>query len=116
VRDYFASLLNPVLEPARTYQLEYRPGLMGQYGRSQDLLALCLLANIGNKWKKAPVRETFLPLGNVRVRIRLPEGRAVKSVSLLRAGRPLQWTARQGWVELTVPRVWIYEVVKVQLS
>jgi len=116
VRDYFASLLNPVLEPARTYQLEYRPGLMGQYGRSQDLLTLCLLANIGNKWKKAPVRETFLPLGNVRVRIRLPEGRAVKSVSLLRAARPLQWTARQGWVELTVPRVWIYEVVKVQLS
>jgi hypothetical protein len=115
VRAYFHTLLDPILAATRTYDLEYRPGLSSQFASSPDVLLLHLFANTGNIWKKLLVQESFLPVENVRARLRLPAGRTAKSASLLWSGaRPL-WKATNGWVELTVPQVHPYELVRVDL-
>ena len=55
-------------------------------------------------------------MADVKVRIRVPQGRSVKSVSLLRSGQALPLAPREGWLDVTVPRVWIHEAVKVDLA
>jgi hypothetical protein len=116
LRAYFHSLLDPILAPSRTYEVEFRPGLMPEFAASQDALLLHLLANTGNIWKKLLVQEEFLPVENVRVRMRLPRNRSVKSVALLWSGKTVPWSVRNGWVEVTVPQVRIYEAVRVGLA
>jgi hypothetical protein len=115
LRGYFHALLDPILASTRTYEVEFRPGLMSEFASSRDTLLLHLLANTGNIWKKLLVQEEFLPVENVRVRLRLPQGRSAKSVALMRSGAKPSWSVREGWVELTVPQVQVYEVVRVDL-
>jgi hypothetical protein len=116
LRGYFHSLLDPILASTRTYELEFHPGLMSEFAASQNTLLLHLLANTGNIWKKLLVQEEFLPVENVRVRLRLPQGRSAKSVALMRSGAGPSWSVREGWVELAVPQVQIYEVIRVDLA
>jgi hypothetical protein len=115
VRGYFRSLFEPILGPSRTYEVDYRAGLMSQLAVSLDALVLHLVANTGSIWKKILVQEEFLPLPDVQVRLRLPEGRTAKSVALLWSGATPSWKVRNGWVELTVPKVHPYEAVHVEL-
>jgi hypothetical protein len=116
LRTYFASLLDPILKEARTYEVAFRLGVMPQYMASADTLLLYLLANTGNVWKQSLVREDYLPVPDVKVRIRVPQGREVKSVTLLRGAGIPKWGQREGWVELTVPQVDVYEAVRVDLG
>ena len=116
LRAFFHSLLDPILASSRTYELEFRPGLMPQFASSQETLLLHLLANTGNIWKKLLVQEEFLPVKNVRVRLRLPQGRTAKSVALMWSGTAPSWSVRDGWVELMVPQVQVYEVIRVDLG
>jgi hypothetical protein len=116
LRAYFHTLLDPILASSRTYELEFRPGLMPQFASSPDTLLLHLLANTGNIWKKLLVQEEFLAVMKVRVRLRLPQGRSAKSVALMWSGAKPEWGVRDGWVELTVPQVQVYEVIRVDLG
>jgi len=116
LRAYFHSLLDPILASKRTYELEFRPGLMPQFASSQSTLLLHLLANTGNIWKKLLVQEEFLPVKNVRARLRLPQGQSAKSVALMWSGTKPDWSVHDGWVELTVPQVQVYEVIRVDLA
>jgi len=75
-----------------------------------------LLANTGNKNKHLRIREEFLPVTDIKVRIRIPQGRAVRDVSLLRSGQVLTAESHDGWLDVTVPRVLIHEAVKVELK
>jgi len=115
IRACFGSLLGP-LRGTHTYQMEYRPGLSCQYASSRDVLLLHLFANTGNIWKKLLVQESFLPISNVRVCLRLPQGRTAKSASLLWSGAAPSWKVTNGWVELNVPQVHPYELVRVDLQ
>lgn len=116
IRAYFRSLIDPILGASRTYEVEYRPGLMTQLAVSPDALLLHLVANTGNICKKLLVQEEYLPLPNVQVRLRLPRARTAKSVALLWSGAAPPWHVREGWVELTVPQVHPYEAVYVGLG
>ena len=60
LRTYFHSLLDPILGSLRTYEVEFRPGLMCQFTASQDTLLLHLLADTGSIWKELLVPEEFL--------------------------------------------------------
>ena len=115
VRTYWGSLLEPVLKDARTYEVEFRLGLTPHYMASADRLLLYLLSNTANDGNKLLARRQFLPLANVKVRIRIPSGRQVRSVSLLRARQTPPWTLHDRWVTLTVPRVQVFEAVQVEL-
>lgn len=81
----------------------------------QRTLLLHLLANTWNIWKKLLVQEEFLPAKMVRVRLRLPERRTAKSVTLMWSGNTMPWSVREGWIELTVPQVLVYESIRVDL-
>ncbi len=116
IRTYLASLIDPVLAPHRTYEVEARSGVMPQLMASRDTLLLHLVADTGNKTKKLRIREEFLPVDNIKVRVRIPGGRTVRAVSLMRAGTKFPTTGTAGWVEVTVARVLIHEAVRVDLA
>jgi hypothetical protein len=115
VLDYFRSLLDPILAPSRPYEVDFRQGLMAAYVASRDTMLLHLIANTGNIWKKRLVEQTFLPIENVRVQLRVPVGRKVRSAGLMWSKTAVPWTAKGDMVELTVPRIHIYEVVRIDL-
>lgn len=116
VLGYFHTLIDPILASSRPYEVEFRQGLMPEFAASKDALLLHLMADTGNIWKKRLVEETFLSIDNIRVRIRVPANRQVRFVGLIWSETEAQWTVKDGWVELTVPRVRIYEVVRVDLN
>jgi hypothetical protein len=99
----------------RHCQVEPRPGLMAHYTVSGNSLLLHLLANTGNKWKKLRQREEYLPITDVRARIRIPTGRKPGAARLLRADRAVDYSLNSGWLELRVPEVNIHELIQVQL-
>jgi hypothetical protein len=116
LRSFFNDLVSPWLAPQRSYEIEYQPGVTPHLMASRDVLLLHLLADTGNKNKHLRSREEFLPVADVKVRIRVPQGRSVKSASLLRSEQDLPLALRDGWLDVTVPRVWIHEAVKVDLA
>ena len=115
LRSFLGGLVVPWLAPRRAYEIEYRPGLMAHFMASDNTLLLHLLADTGNKNKHLREREEFLPVIDVQARIRVPEERTARSVSLLRAGARLTPSARGGWLDVTVGRVLIHEAIKVDL-
>ncbi len=115
VLRYFHTLLDPVLASHRSYEVDFRQGLMAEFAASEDVMVLHLMADTGNISKKMLVEETFLPVEDVRVRLRIPAHRKVSSVSLMWSKSSVPWAVKEGWVELTVPRIRIYEVVRVDL-
>jgi hypothetical protein len=114
VRSYLASLLMPHLQAQQTYTMDYIPGVIPHYMRSDQTIMLHLLADIGDKVQHLKVRDRFFPVDDVTVRLRV-QG-AVKAASLLRAGTKVE-TKREGeWVTVTVPRVLVYEAVQLDLG
>jgi Beta-galactosidase trimerisation domain/Hypothetical glycosyl hydrolase 6 len=116
LRVFFNSLVSPWLSAKRSYEIEYQSGVMPHFMASRDVLLLHLLADTGNKNKHLRSREEFLPVANIKVRIRIPQQRSVRSASLLYSGQTLPSTIRDGWLEVAVPQVWIHEAVKVDLA
>ena len=116
VLGYFHTLIDPILGASRPYEVDFRQGLMAEYAVAEDALVLHLMADTGNIWKKRLVEETFLPVDNVHVRLRVPERKQVRGVSLAWSRSDAAWKVHEGWVELTVPRVRIYEMVRVDLG
>jgi hypothetical protein len=114
LRTSFGKLFQPYLAAKRSYQIEYQPGLTPHLMASKDTILLHLLADTGNKNKHLRPREGFLPVTDVKVRMRVP--RAPKSVSLLRSGERLRTTNGEGYIETIVPRVLIHEAVRVDLA
>jgi len=114
LRTWFAKLFEPYLGAKRSYQIEYQPGLTPHLMASKNTIVLHLLADTGNKNKHLRPREGFLPVVDVKVRIKVPS--QPKSVSLLHSGDRIAVTQNSGWIELTVPRVLIHEAVRVDLG
>jgi hypothetical protein len=61
------------------------------------------------------VRE-FYPIGEQRVRLRLPAGRRITRVELLRAERDIPFHATGASVEFAIPSVDSYEVAALHLT
>jgi hypothetical protein len=116
LRAFLGSLVSPWLAPGRSYEIEYQSGVTPHFMASRDVLLLHLLADTGNKNKHLRAREEFLPVADVKVRIRVPQGRSVRSASLLRSGESLPSASRDGWLDVTVPSVFVHEAVKVELA
>lgn len=116
IRQYLSGLLEPRLASSRRYRLKAQPGLLPHFLESPSALYLHLIANTGNKLKKLRARESYLPMKNIRVDIRMPQRRTIRSVSLMRAGSTAQFELQNGWLRVTVPQVFIHEAVVVQLA
>jgi hypothetical protein len=73
------------------------------------------LVNLTNPMMmKGPVRE-LLPVGEQRVRVRVPDGLRAKRVHLLVAGTAPAFRQSGEWLETTVPPIRAHEVVAVDL-
>jgi hypothetical protein len=73
------------------------------------------LVNLTNPMMmKGPLRET-IPVGPLRVRIRLPAGTRARKVQLLTAGTPVSGETAGNVLTLTVPSVELHEVVAIDL-
>lgn len=116
LREFLGALFEPWLAPERLYQIEYQPGVTPHLMVSRDVMLLHLLADTGNKNKHLRAREEFLPVVDIKVRIRVPQGRSVRSASLLRSGQQFPVAIRDGWLDVTVPRVMIHDAVRVDLA
>jgi len=116
VREFLGTLIDPLLSVHRTYEMEYRSGMVAHLTSTKDTILLHLLADTGNKNKKLRIREEFLPVENVKARIRIPEGRSARNVTLLRSGTTLPARATGVWIDVTVPKVLIHEAVRVDLA
>jgi hypothetical protein len=63
---------------------------------------------------KGPLREA-IPVGPLKVRIRLPAGTQARKVQLLTAGTTVRGGATGGAIDVVVPLVDVHEVVAVDL-
>jgi len=80
-------------------------------------LALWVLAPVGFKDASAGMmRQQFLPVRNVEVRVRVPEGRRVRGVKLARAARTVPHTMSDGYALVKLPELNIAELVHFQLA
>jgi hypothetical protein len=82
--------------------------------RQKDSLTVHLVNLTNPMMMKGPVRE-LLPVGEQRVRLRMPEGLKAKSVKLLVAGTTPSVRESSGWLELAVPSVLAHEVVAIDV-
>jgi len=62
---------------------------------------------------KGPIRE-LLPVGPQKVKVRLPEGVAVRDVKLLKSEQPVQYRISDGYLETTVPSIVDHEVLAIE--
>jgi hypothetical protein len=114
VRNYLATLLLPSLQAHQTYKMDFVPGVTPHYMASEKCVVLHLLADIGDKDHHFKARERFFPAENLTVRLRVRGN--VKSVTLMRSGESPA-TARDGeWLTVHVPRVLVYEAIRVNLA
>ena len=71
------------------------------------------LVNLTNPMMmKGPIRE-LMAVGEQEVRVRLPQGRVVKRVHLLRSGLSPQVTYEDGYLVTRVPSILDHEVVAI---
>ena len=81
-------------------------------------LALWVLANVGFKdASSGRMRQEYVPVIDLEVAIRIPEGREAVSMQLLRAGTPAaSFRVLDGYALGRIPRVHIAEVVHLVLA
>jgi hypothetical protein len=75
------------------------------------------LVNLTNPMMmKGPFRE-LIPVGEQRVRVRLPEGKEATGIQLLvGGGKQIRSTKSGGYLEVTVPSILVHEVVAIDLG
>jgi hypothetical protein len=79
-------------------------------------LALWVLGNVGFKDAAAGrMRQQYLPLSEVEVAIRIPEGRQAKGMRLIRADRAISFREEDGYAVGTIPTLHIAEIVHLKL-
>jgi len=80
--------------------------------RQKDSLTVHLVNLTNPMMMKGPVRE-ILPVGEQRVRVRVPDGLRAKQLRFLVAGTAPPFRQSGEWLEVTVPSIHVHEVVAV---
>ena len=78
---------------------------------------LWVLANVGFKdSSNGRMRQEFVTLSDVTVRILPPQGRIVKAVHLVRSKQSVPFTMKDGYVSAAIPSLHAAEIVHLELS
>ena len=103
---------------ARPFKLKAPEGVYGVLRRApQGDLVLWVLANVGFKDASAGrMRQKYLPVTNVDVAVRIPRGRRVREMRLIRANLPVSFREEEGYALGTIPTLHIAEIVHVALA
>jgi hypothetical protein len=99
------------------FELSAPAGVYGLLRRATNGdVALWVLAPVGFKDAAAGrMRQQFLPVENVEIRILVPEQRQIKAVRLLRADRTVPFNLSGPYAVVTIPLLHIAELVHVAL-
>ena len=115
--DHFKLLRNAVTwatneEPLVTVT---GPGVLDvTFWRQKNSLTIHLVNLTNPMMMKGPARE-IIPIGDQKVRVRLPEGFRAKRVRLLAAARTPHVTRSGAYLSLTVRKILDHEVVAIDL-
>jgi hypothetical protein len=91
------------------------PGVIDvTFWRQKNSLTIHLVNLSNPMMMKGPARE-ILPIGEQKVRVRLPEGSRGKRVRLLAAARTPHVTHSGAYLSITVPTILNHEVVAIDL-
>ncbi len=103
---------------AQPFQLKAPEGVYGVLRRSvRGDLVLWVLANVGFKDAAAGrMRQTYIPVTDVEVGIRVPQNRSVKELRLMRANRTIAFKEENGYILGAIPSLHIAEIVHVVLG
>lgn len=103
---------------ALPFKLQAPRGVYGVLRRAVNGdLALWVLANVGFKdAATGGMRQEFVPVQDVEVRIRVPEGRRVEGVELMRARQRIPYRLEEGYAVAILPTLHISEIVHLQLK
>ena len=82
--------------------------------RQQGSMTVHLVNLTNPMMMKGPFRE-IVPVGEQRLRLKLPEGRSAKGIQLLVGGGEPRITRTGQWVEITMPSIDVHEVVAIDL-
>jgi hypothetical protein len=82
--------------------------------RQKSSMAVHLVNLTNPMLMKGPARE-LIPVGEQRVRVKLPHGANPKSVRLLAAGTSARAQTSAGFLDITVPTVELHEIVAIDL-
>jgi hypothetical protein len=104
---FLRSLLNPLISEIQPYQMDYVPGVIAHCMASDQRIILHIMADLGNR------HVDYCAIHDVRVRIRVP--RRARSVTLLQRGTTAPFVAENGWLEVVIPEIDVYEAVCVEL-
>jgi hypothetical protein len=115
--DHFKLLRNAVLWATNEEPIAMvsGPGMLDVTVWRQKKSVTVHLVNLTNPMMmKGPFRE-LIPIGEQRVRVRLPEETRAKKVHLLAAGKSPRFTREGRYLNVTVPEVVDHEVVAIVL-
>lgn len=119
VRQLLASIVKYLGAGApQPFRLKAPRGVFGVLRHSPNGdLALWVLANVGFKdAASGRMRQEYVPVHDVEVAIRIPDGIQAKGMMLLRAGVPASsFRVEDGYALATIPRLHIAEVVHLAL-
>jgi hypothetical protein len=103
---------------AQPFRLKAPEGVYGLLRETaQGNPVLWILANVGFKDAAAGrMRQTYIPVTDVEVGLRIPKGRRVKELQLVRADRYIPFREEEGYVLGTIPSLHIAEIVHAVLS
>jgi hypothetical protein len=91
------------------------PGILDVTVWRQQKSMTVHLVNLTNPMMmKGPYRE-FIPVGEQKVRVRLPEGRAARRIQLLVSGKSPRVEKTTGFITVVVPPILDHEVVAIDL-
>jgi hypothetical protein len=82
--------------------------------RQRESLTVHLVSLTNPMMMKGPIRE-LLPVGEQRVRVRVPDGLRAKGLRLLVGGQSPPFLQSGEWLEVTVPSIRAHEVVAIDL-
>jgi hypothetical protein len=100
------------------FRLKAPRGVYGVLRRSlQGDPVLWLLANVGFKDASAGrMRQDYVPVSNVEIGIRIPEGRQCKEMNLVRANTAIPFQVQEEYATATLPTLHIAEVLHLALT
>ena len=100
------------------YKLKAPRGVYGVLRRAENGdRALWVLGNVGFKDAVAGrMRQEYMPVSEVEVAIRIPEGQQAKGMRLMRAEREISMREEDGYAVGTIPNLHIAEVVHLGLG
>lgn len=104
---FLRSLLGPLTGEIQLYQMDYVPGIIANCMTGDDRIILHVIADPDSR------RVDYRAIRDVRVRIRVP--RSARSITLLRRGSTVQPVAKNGWIEVVIPEIDLYEAICVEL-